>query len=87
MTTANRASRIRELIEELLVDDEPPAPEKASGPILHTTDEAAELLHISKSSVIRAMGTGDLKSVKIGKLVRITRESIDEFVAAHLRQA
>jgi excisionase family DNA binding protein len=42
---------------------------------------AAKELSCSDRSVWRLLASGELKSVRIGRSVRITRESIDGFIA------
>lgn len=48
-------------------------------PVLLTAEEAAEILHIGRSKVFDLLRTGDLHSVKIGRLRRIPVEAISEF--------
>lgn len=44
--------------------------------------QVAELLNISKESVLRLHRTKQIASVKIGKSVRFTRQGVANFVAA-----
>jgi excisionase family DNA binding protein len=50
-------------------------------PILHTPEEAAYLLGISRSVVFELLANGSLKSVKIGRSRRISRNALDSYVA------
>ena len=45
--------------------------------------DAAEVLAVSRDSILRAIHRGDLKAVVYGRLVRIARADLDAFVAAH----
>ncbi|MDE5610740.1 MAG: helix-turn-helix domain-containing protein, partial [Odoribacter sp.] len=46
-------------------------------------DEVAEKLSISIKSVRRMVASGELKSVKIRNLYRISREAYDDFLKSH----
>ncbi|MGE3110105.1 MAG: helix-turn-helix domain-containing protein [Phycisphaerales bacterium] len=43
--------------------------------------EAADELSISARSAWRLVSRGDLQKVQVGRAVRVTRESIDAFIA------
>ncbi|MGO9720870.1 MAG: helix-turn-helix domain-containing protein [Methylocella sp.] len=47
---------------------------------LLTTDEAAELLHVSPRFVRQRVQTGELPSVRLGRLHRLHRDVIEEFM-------
>jgi excisionase family DNA binding protein len=47
---------------------------------LLTIEETAEILHIGRDKVFYLIRTGQLRSIKIGKLRRISRAWIGEFV-------
>lgn len=49
---------------------------------LSPTDAAAELA-CSRDSVLRAIARGDLPAMRYGRLVRIARDDLDAFLAAH----
>ena len=57
------------------------SPARAGGQELLTVEEAAEILHVGRDKVYYLIRTGQLRSVKIGKLRRISREWIAEFIA------
>ncbi len=57
---------------------DPPAPPK--GPLAVTIPEAARLLSISPRNVIRRLGAGDLKRIKIGRSTRVLVSSIQSFI-------
>jgi excisionase family DNA binding protein len=58
------------------------APVAGGIPELMGPNEAAQLLGVSESDVITALGDGSLKGKKIGSAWRITRQAIDEFLKA-----
>lgn len=49
-------------------------------PEIMTIEQLAEALHVSRSTINRAIKAGDLKAFKIGKSVRIEKESVIEWV-------
>jgi excisionase family DNA binding protein len=53
------------------------APEK----LLLTPEEAARRLGLSRTQIFRLIASKRLRSVKIGKLRRISRAALEEFVA------
>ena len=48
----------------------------------YTVEEVAELLHIGRDKVYYLLRTQQLRSIKIGKLRRITDSQLAEFIAA-----
>lgn len=56
-------------------------PEDTHGQELLTVDQAAEILHISRDRLYYLIRSGELRSIKIGRLRRIAREWITEFIA------
>ena len=48
----------------------------------YTVEQVAEMLHIGRDKVYCLLRTGQLRSVKIGKLRRITDRHLAEFVAS-----
>lgn len=46
----------------------------------YTVEEVAEILHIGRDKVYVLLRTGQLRSIKIGKLRRITDQHLNEFV-------
>jgi len=52
----------------------------AAVPDVMTPSEAAQYLKVSEEDVISAIDAGDIKAKKIGKAVRISRTSLDEFL-------
>jgi excisionase family DNA binding protein len=57
------------------------APAAAAAPDLLTPAQAAELLSVTEADVIASIEGGDLKAKKIGAAYRITRASLDAFLA------
>jgi excisionase family DNA binding protein len=47
-----------------------------------TVEQVAEMLHVGRDKVYYLLRTGQLRSIKIGKLRRITEEQLTEFVAS-----
>ena len=48
----------------------------------YTVEQVAELLNIGRDKVYYLLRTGQLRSLKIGKLRRITDQQLAEFVAS-----
>jgi excisionase family DNA binding protein len=48
----------------------------------YTVEQVAEILHIGRDKVYYLLRTGQLRSVKIGKLRRITSRHIAEFITS-----
>ena len=55
--------------------------EKMSGAVqAYTVEQVAEMLHVGRDKVYYLLRTGQLRSIKIGKLRRITDRHLAEFV-------
>jgi len=54
---------------------------------LLTVEQVAKLLHVSRDKVYCLIRTGQLRSIKIGNLRRISRAWIAEFLTASLPKA
>lgn len=54
---------------------------------LLTVEQVAELLHVGRDKVYHLIRTGQLRSIKIGRLRRVSRAWITEFLTASLRKA
>lgn len=48
----------------------------------YTVEQVAEILHIGRDKVYQLLRTGQLHSIKIGKLRRITDKHLAEFIAS-----
>jgi excisionase family DNA binding protein len=48
----------------------------------YTVEQAAKMLHIGRDKVYELLRTGQLRSIKIGKLRRITEEQLADFIAS-----
>jgi excisionase family DNA binding protein len=48
----------------------------------YTVEQVAKMLHIGRDKVYELLRTGRLRSIKLGKLRRITEEHLAEFVAS-----
>ena len=47
-----------------------------------TVEQVADMLHVGRDKVYYLLRTGQLRSIKIGKLRRITEQQLAEFVAS-----
>jgi excisionase family DNA binding protein len=47
-----------------------------------TVEQVADMLHVGRDQVYYLLRTGQLRSIKIGKLRRITEEHLAEFIAS-----
>lgn len=47
-----------------------------------TVEQVAEMLHVGRDKIYHLLRTGQLRSIKIGKLRRITEEHLAEFIAS-----
>jgi excisionase family DNA binding protein len=48
----------------------------------YTVEQVAEILHVGRDKVYSLLRTGQLRSIKIGKLRRITSQHLTEFVTS-----
>lgn len=48
----------------------------------YTVEQVAEILHVGRDKVYYLLRTRQLRSIKIGKLRRITNQHIAEFIAS-----
>ena len=48
----------------------------------YTVEQVAEMLHVGRDKVYYLLRTGQLRSIKIGKLRRITEQQLAEFIAS-----
>jgi excisionase family DNA binding protein len=48
----------------------------------YTVEQVAEMLHIGRDKVYYLLRTGQLRSIKIGKLRRITSRHVAELIAS-----
>jgi excisionase family DNA binding protein len=46
----------------------------------YTVEQAAEILHVGRDKIYYLLRTGQLRSIKIGKLRRITNQHLTEFI-------
>ncbi len=45
-------------------------------------DQVAKMLHVGRDKIYYLLRTGQLRSIKIGKLRRITEQQLAEFIAS-----
>lgn len=48
----------------------------------YTVEQVAKMLHIGRDKVYQLLRTGQLRSIKIGKLRRITEEQLADFITS-----
>lgn len=48
----------------------------------YTVEQVAKMLNIGRDKAYQLLRTGQLRSIKIGKLRRITEEQLAEFIAS-----
>ena len=48
----------------------------------YTVEQVAEMLHVGRDKIYYLLRTGQLRSIKIGKLRRITDQHLATFVAS-----
>jgi excisionase family DNA binding protein len=48
----------------------------------YTVEQVAKMLNIGRDKVYELIRTGQLRSIKIGKLRRITEDQLAEFIAS-----
>jgi len=74
------------LLEIRLVDPGQPAPQPApageGGPRLLRVEEAAKMLAVSRAVLYPMLGR-ELPVVRIGRMVRVPREAIEDFIREH----
>ncbi|MFI5607240.1 helix-turn-helix domain-containing protein [Amycolatopsis sp. NPDC051903] len=88
MATANDiaqlAAGLAQLAERLAAqrpDDAQPTPRPLPPRVLLTVEEAGERLGIGRTTAYSLVRSGELQSVRIGRLRRISVSAIDEFAA------
>jgi excisionase family DNA binding protein len=62
-----------------VVNDAPPRPAKPPR-LLLTVEEAAERIGICRSNMFKLIRQGDVESVKVGRLRRVTPAALEDFV-------
>ena len=48
----------------------------------YTVEQVAEMLHVGRDKIYYLLRTGQLRSLKIGKLRRITEQQLADFIAS-----
>jgi excisionase family DNA binding protein len=48
----------------------------------YAVEQVAEMLHVGRDKVYHPLRTGQFRSIKIGKLRRITEDQLAEFIAS-----
>ncbi len=87
MGTANDITQLASALAQLAerVASNAPEPQAASrlGPfrVLLTVEEAAERLAVGRTTVYRLIRSGELDSVRVGRLRRVHVEAIDAYAA------
>jgi len=52
----------------------------AAGRLLYSVEETAELLGVGRTFMFYLVATGEIESLKIGKLRKIPRDAIDSYI-------
>jgi excisionase family DNA binding protein len=55
-------------------------PAKWAGHLMFTIEEAREILRVSRASAYAAAKNGELPTVRIGRLMRVTRTTIERLL-------
>ncbi|WP_216858344.1 helix-turn-helix domain-containing protein [Actinomadura verrucosospora] len=76
---AGHAGRCRIAQEERLAAEEIPGDERIQ---VYTVKQVAEILQIGRDKVFMLIRTGHLRSIKIGRLRRITARQLADFIAS-----
>ena len=56
-------------------------------PLLFTAEECARLLGVGRPKIFRLIGSGDLRSVKVGNSRRVSARALSEYVAGLEQEA
>lgn len=56
-------------------------------PLLLTVEEASKLLGVSRSKMYEMVATGEVRSIKIGRMRRVPRKILDEYVEEKINEA
>jgi excisionase family DNA binding protein len=51
--------------------------------LLHSPEETAEMLDLSRSQTAEMLARGEIESFKIGRLRKVPREAIDAYIKRH----
>jgi excisionase family DNA binding protein len=79
-TAPDLATLLTQLAHALTAQQQPaPTPRPMPERVLLTVEEAAERLGIGRTLMVRLVSTGEIESVKIGRLRRIHTSAIDEY--------
>ncbi|NKZ03333.1 helix-turn-helix domain-containing protein [Actinomadura latina] len=62
--------------------DESSVDQGISGGVVYTVEQVAEILQIGRDKVYMLLRTGRLRSIKIGRLRRITDRQLADFIAS-----
>jgi excisionase family DNA binding protein len=87
MSTESRDTEIASVVARLveLISDRPPAqvpePRKMPERVLLTVEEVAERLGIGRTTTFRLVKTGEIESVRIGRLRRIHIDAVNAYAA------
>lgn len=87
MNTESRGTEIASVVARLveLISDQPPAealePRQMPERVLLTVEEVAERLGIGRTTTFRLVKTGEIESVRIGRLRRIHIDAINAYAA------
>lgn len=54
-------------------------------PLLYTVAESARLLSLGRTKVNQLIATGELASVRVGRAVRVSRQTLEDFAGKGTR--
>jgi excisionase family DNA binding protein len=87
MSAASRGTEIASVVARLveLISDQPtaevPVPRQMPERVLLTVEEVAERLGIGRTTAFRLVKTGEIESVRIGRLRRIHIDAVNAYAA------
>jgi excisionase family DNA binding protein len=78
---ADLLARLAALLSEHSPDTEKPTPQPVPVRVLLTVEEAAQRLHLGKTTTYALLRAGEIESVRIGRLRRIPVDAINSYAA------
>lgn len=51
--------------------------------VLYSPNEVAEMTGLGRTFVYQLIASGDMPSVRIGRLVKVTKDSLDDWIRSH----
>jgi excisionase family DNA binding protein len=63
------------------------AREHSMQPLLLTVEDASKVLGVSRSKMYEMVAAGEVRSIKIGRMRRVPRKILDEYVERKINEA